>query len=404
MLKIVLRPHSALVLSAALSLGVSAQPVEMPVQVPEVLRVETGLSLAHHSNLFRQPVAASQSVWRALVGVRFEREFSLQRVTAYANAEPIRYVQSPEYDYVGYGVGAQWDWALGRPFFGTLSGRLSRVQTAFETVGASSNLQDVGFARFLGGMRWTQSWSLIAAVDRWSQTNSLATQRAADFSRTGYELGLRYVPARATEFDLVYRTEDGYYPNRQVVGLDGALLGAGIDNVYAQDAALLRVAYRPSDVSRLEGAVGITRRSYETVPQRDFSGVTASLQSIWPLSGAVTMRASLFRTIDSAELLSASYITATGAALRPVWSVASRLNLEGLMSYARQSYDGDPGFVLSGLPVRRDTVSVLGLRLNYELARRVALYGDVQRWQRRSNYDEFDVSDVWFGLGARAAF
>ena len=127
-------------LSAALSMLAPAvtglaQPVE------DVFSIDAGASVEHHSNIFRVANGASDTVVRALLGVRFERDISLQRVTAYATLEPAKYLNFSSYDYVGYTAGGTWAWEVGRPVFGELTARFAQFQTPFDAIpGGQNNL------------------------------------------------------------------------------------------------------------------------------------------------------------------------------------------------------------------------------------------------------------------------
>jgi hypothetical protein len=398
-------------LSAALSMlapavNALAQPVSAPIPVEDVLSVDAAASVEHHSNIFRVTDGASDTVVRALLGVRFERDISLQRITAYATVEPAKYLNFSSYDYFGYTAGGTWAWEVGRPLFGEVTARFARFQTPFDAIpGGQNNLQTLQFGRALFGFRMTQNWSVIGAVDDAVGANSLASQAASDFNRVGAELGVRRVAAgSATDVDFVWRHENGNYPNQQVFDANGNLLPAAIDNAYSQDAVLMRITYRPTDTSRISGNIGYTRRSYQNVSQRDFSGVTGGMDFEWPLSGAVTMRAAIFRTIDSATLPTANYIDAMGIAFRPTWQIGARTSIDAVLAVAASSYKGDPGFVLDGTPVRKDNLNEVGLRLNYEVARRVFVFADAARIDRTSNYAQYAFTDNWFGIGVRAAF
>ena len=75
-----------------------------------------------------------------------------------------------------------------------------------------------------------------------------------------------------------------------------------------------------------------------------------------------------------------------------------------MLAVAARSYKGDPGFVLDGTPVRKDNLNEVGLRLNYEVARRVFVFADAARIDRTANYVQYGFTDNWFGIGVRAAF
>lgn len=398
-----LRRCAAGALAAAPLLAV-AQPVSMPTQVSDVLSFEASGAFENHSNILRTPSGQSDTVIRGLLGARFEREVSLQRLSLFGNIQPVKYLDLSRFDYIGYNLGGQWDWEIGRPVFGTVTANYLRDQSAFDVFGPIKNLRDLWTVRGLAGLRLTQSWAVIGAADYLSLENSAAAVQASNFNVTGVEAGLRYYPGTAVDMDFVYRRESGEYPNRQIFDANGNLLPAAVDNAFAQDALLWRLNYRPNEVTRYGGTIGYTRRNYDTLAQRDFSGITGSLEAEVPLSGAILFRGAVFNSISTAELLNANYIRDTGFRLTPTWRATSRFSIDGLLLYTMRRYEGDPGFVFTGAPIREDKVIDFGIRVNYEFARRVFFFGDLRRLDRTSNYAGNDFTDNWFGFGVRAAF
>ncbi len=389
----------------ALAGGAASQPVALPPEVPDVFTVQAALDVERHDNIFRTAGGPSDTVLRATAGVRLERVIGLQRVGLEAFVVPVRYLDNADYSYLGYGLGATWNWAVGRGWFGDLVARVGREQTPFDLVGAyANNLQTLVSIRALAGLRLTQAWAAIAAFDETRATNSLMSQQPADYSRTGLEAGVRYAPQSALELDAVWRHESARYPNRQIVDANGVPLPDAVDNAYTQDTPLLRLAYRPHDASRITGQLGYTQRRYDNLSQRDFSGVTTGLDAEWPLSGAVVMRGGLLRSIEVAELPSANYIEVRGVALRPAWQITGRTRLEATAAYSSRRYLGDPGTALSGGLVREDQIRQYGLELRYQIARRTWLSASVRQLSRGSNYPGYAFTDRWAGVGVSTAF
>jgi hypothetical protein len=382
-----------------------AQPVTAPPEIADVFSVEAGLDMAHHDNVFRTQGGPSDTVVRAQIGLRLDRVIGLQRVELDAFVSPVRYLQYSDYNYIGYGLGAAWHWAAGRAFFGDVLVRAGRDQTAFELVGAyANNLQTLASVRVLGGMRLTQAWSAIAALDQTHSSNSLFSLRAADYSRTGVEVGTRYAPETALEMDLVWRHEQANYPYRQVFDSTGALLPEAVDNAYTQDSPLVRLGYRPTDVTRLVGQLGYTRRRYDNVPQRDFNGITTAIDAEWPMSGATTMRAGVLRSIEVAELPTANYVDVRGLAVRPFWQVTARSRIDAVVALSMRRYLGDPATVTGTTPVREDRVQQFGLEWRYQIGRRTWVSASMRQLTRSSNYSAYDFTDRWVGVGLQASF
>ncbi len=383
---------------------------------PDVLSFNAGISAERHSNIFQRPgnfdptpvfgkSTRSDTVVRGLFGIKFDRELSLQRFQINAQVEPTKYMNYSTFDHIGLQTDANWDWAVGRAFFGRVGGYLRRSLSGLDYYGTNEkNLQTLTNLYVTGGMRFTPDWAVIAGVDVTTWRNSLALFNYADYDQTGIEAGVRYARGEQAQFDVVLRHVDGKYPNRQVFDALGNLLVNALDNRFKQQSLLFRSQIRPSNTTRFGGEIGYTTRKYEAVSQRDFSGVTAALNLDWAPTGAIVMRTELRRDIGAQELLTANYVDGLTLAIRPTVQVSGRVAVNGLLRYSNYAYKGDPGFVNSTQAVRKDDVSELGVEALYDLARTIKLTLKASTIRRSSNYSQFDFTDNVIGAGVRATF
>jgi hypothetical protein len=370
----------------------------------DVLRLGTGAELEYHSNLFALPSnGRSDTILRVPLFIGFDRDFGRQKLRLDAQATPTKYFDNSRLDFVGYSAGGGWDAEWGRPAYTQAEVRFTRFRTPFST-SFVDNLEDRVLLRALGGFRFTPAWSVFAAVDQNTLDNSATLQRQNDYTFRGYEGGLRYEPANATDLDFFYRRTDGEYPNRQVTDANGNVLPGGVDNAFAQNALLARLTYKPSNEARVVGTAGYTKRDYDTFSQRNFSGVTLGALIEWPWTGSVTMRLNLVRDIAADTSINASYVEIQRIAFDPTIRLTGRTSLVPLLSWERRLYSGDPGFLISGLSERRDTLTRLGLDVRYEFARNVFLNGFAYANRRSSNYALFEFTDNVVGAGIRAFF
>jgi hypothetical protein len=380
-------------------------PLEIYSQDRDVLQLYTGVELEHHSNIFALPdgtnpsaiygkSSRSDTILRALAGVTFDRQVSLQRFRLDASVIPVKMLEYSRFDHVGYSAGGHWDWAAGRPYFGTLGFRFTSAATPFGNYYINrENIERR--ARFYGsaGIRLTPDLAAFVGLDNETLDNSFSGVRAADYDFLSTEAGLRFARGDARTIDLVWRHTNGDYPNRQVVDALGNLLPGAVDNEFRQDAILARLQVRPSNDSRIGGQVGYTRRSFDNVSERDFGGITAGLNVEWRPTGLFTMRAELFRDIQSEELLTASYVDLTTLRLLPRYQLTGKIALNGLVSVSRASYEGDPGLAASAAQARKDDINVLGIGLGYEYARNITVNLDARRTQRKSNVGSVEYTD-----------
>jgi len=400
----------ALLVAVLLPAAVQAQvPLpELPLSdAPDrdVIQFDVGAELAYHSNLFAVRNGPSDTLLRVPLGVSFDRVFSLQRIRLNAMVEPVKYFDFSRYDYIGYDVGALWDWELGRSLFGNVEASYSQTQTPFDSINfAQDNLENRLFLRALAGFRVTPNWAVFGAVDTQQLDNSAPLQRPNDYTFNSYEAGVRYAPGTGTLLDLFYRRTDGEYPDRQVYDSNGNLLPGAIDNNFSQNSYLIRMAYRPSDDSRISGYVGWTQRDFTNVSERNFSGPTGGLDVDWLWTGALQMKLRLLRDLYPDNSLAASYVEISRIALLPVIRYSGKLTFNPVLSWERRDYAGDPGFIITGAPARSDTLTRIGIGAEYEFMRNVFVNALFRSDHRNSNYDIFTYTDNVLSLGIRARF
>ncbi len=403
--------------AASAQFNTQNQALGQPDQIEDVLSFEAGLDISRHDNIFlltegRNPPAffgdskRGDTLLTGLFGVKFDRDVSLQRFTVTGRILPVKYVTYSQFDYVGYDVGANWNWAIGRPWFGTLGlDRGQRASEFSETQGVNdTNLQETTRLYFTGGLRLTPSWALIAGIDNTQLDNSVAQFLPSNYDFTGLEIGARYAPGTGTELDFLYRQTDGKYPNRQVTDSLGNLLGAAIDNGFSQDEFLIRTTYQPNEDARLVGQFGYTKREFDNLPQRNFSGPTARLTYDWRPGGRFFMGADLVRDIYSDEILTSNYVDVRRIVLRPTVRLTGKTSLNGTFSYSKLIYEGDPGFVANAAAVRDDTLIVYGVRFDWQYSRNVVFNLNLQRIDRDSNYVRQGYVDNVIGVGGKINF
>lgn len=391
-------------------------PLEIFSEDRDVLLINAGVELSRHSNIFALPdgvsprpvygkSSRSETILTGLFGVSFDRQVSLQRFRLDAAVMPTKLFEYSEFDHVGYSAGGHWDWAIGRPWFGTLGARLTNRLTPFGNFFSNNKNTERRFKVYgSGGIRLTPDWAAFVGIDNETLDNSYAGVESSDYRFLSTEAGLRYARGAATQVDLVWRRTNGDYPNRQVTDSVGNLLPGAVDNEFVQNALLARLQLRPSNDTRFGGEVGYTRRKFDNVSARDFSGPTAGLFLDWRPAGAFTIRGELFREIQSEELLTASYAERTGIALRPSVQLTGKVVLRGIALASRASYEGDPGVTGLGLPTRKDDLRVFGVGVGYEYARNITVNLEARRTDRNSNFGAFEYDDNLLSANILARF
>ncbi len=406
--------------------GVSAQD-------QNVIQFSGGATLERHSNVFRlnssvDPTASfgksqrSDTILTGNLGMVVDREASLQRLRLELRLTPTAYQTYSSLNSLGYLVAPKLDWAIGSALYGDIGARLSQAPSSFvgntlattsggttQFIGSDINLEKRNLLFFTGGLRMTPNWSVFGRVDRETLDNSLNLSyfKSANYTATGTEGGIRFEPGTGTELSLLGRHTKADYPNLQDTSYVGSTpLATPISNNYKQNALLARLVLRPNEDTAIAGVLGYTKRAYDSVPGRDFSGPTARLSFDWRPGPGFYMSTEVFRDLGSSSILTANYVDSIGIRLRPTFVLTGKIRLGGLLSYENIDWKGDPGLVSSSLGVRKDTMMYTGLQLIYDYSRVLSMTADLRREQRtsNSNYSQFDFNNNIFGVGILAKF
>jgi exopolysaccharide biosynthesis operon protein EpsL len=409
-------PHARRRLGAcALACAVAcaaAAPWPAAAQTQDTLVLSATQAFQYDSNVLRLPSwispaqvtngavdSRSDLISTTSVGARFDREASLQRLRADAALNFVRYRDYSYLDYDGYNAGATWDWATGRQWYGTASARAERFLASFVNVSdGARNIVDQQQYRFQAGYRFTPAWSAVGALGGVVRNNSAPGYQQNDWRATGFEAGARWEPRSGADWQFLWRRTDGNYPNRQVTDSLGNPLPVTVDNAYTEDRLFTRVGLEPTGRTRLEGELGYTRRDFQTLSQRDFSGFTWDLVYLWRPSDALTGSAYARRNLGGTEFLTSSYIDTRVVGAGPTWQLTGKTSLQAVAEYWWLDYDGDPGFVADPGARRQDRLATVSGTLSWEPMRKVTLSAQLRWGKRTSNYDQYDFNAYGGGI------
>ena len=390
-----------------------------------VISLSAGLELTHDSNAPRasskdSPIATragdgklADTYLKGLVGLNFDRQISQQRIQANAQLEGYKYDNYSEFDNVGYRAGVNYDWAIGRPFYGQIGADLRRYQPQIQDgqydASGKLNRVDTQLIYLKGGVRFTPSLSLIAGYDFERRRNNLENYKLTDVDVDGVEGGLRWAPGNGLELDFVYRHSKGDYSRLQETLPSGVpAFGGPYSNNYKQKELLVRASYRPTEETRMGGFIGQTKRDFD-VPRpgggedRDFDGLTLGGDLEWPLSGLTTMRLQFGRTIAPQDAVyTSSYVESTYVQARPRIRATGRIWVEPFFQYFNQKYAGDSYGGFQGQ--RKDDLYIVGVLANYELTRVVSLFGELRHDRRNSSNELWDFKANIVTIGVRTRF
>lgn len=351
-----------------------------------------GRSLMRDDNVFRLSDDANapaligtrergDSVSTTFAGIRFDRQYGRQRLSASADARQVRYDRFTLLDHDAKDLKAGWDWALGRHFFGRIAWSRSETLTDFGDFRSPvQNINTYEHRTWGAHFRLHPAWSIGANVFKASSDNSSPLRATSRFAADDREAVLQYAPRSGNALALRLRRTDGEYPNRQVVA------GSLVDNSYRQDEIEGSVDWRPGGASRIDGRIAAVKRRHDEVPLRDFSGLAGRLAWNWTLTGKTALNVTLKREIGAQEDILSSYVVTDSVSLGPSWTPTAKTLVQASIEWRRRDYLGDPVASLAGIDKRQDRLRLASLSATWAPIDALQLGLTLRRERRDSNY------------------
>ena len=369
----------------------SQEDVDFSSEPLDTLRPYVRASYGYDSNLFRlendQQARAllgttdkSEAFHTLAAGMDIDWRISRQVLLGRFEVNQTRFDKYKQLDYRGYAGLLQWNWLIGKYAAGDLGVSENKALASFNDL--QSPTQNALTTRQLyahGGIKLALPWQLNLGFVRTTTDNSATSQQVVNYNENKYSAGVQYETEKGTLLEIKNQYRKGDYPNRQIVGT------APVDNDYQQYDTGVGVQWFPTIKTKLNGELNYTQRRYGDVPQRNFSGATGRLAADWMATEKTTLGLAFYRDIGVVENNTASYSLNRGFNLSAAWRPTVKLTFKGRAIRERQTYAGDPGFVLTSSPTRQDDVSNFQLEANYKILRKTRLGLQVQHGTRHSN-------------------
>lgn len=364
--------------------------------------IAVGADVSHDSNLFRQPSSAqltSDTITVAYVGLRVDKQVSLQRFQLDITETLTKYAKTSYLDFNGLDYRGAWLWQIGSRVSGTVSADRKESLVPFEDIlnpgNPSRNVrinENQGFnldARVLG------DWHLLLGANQSSQTSERSVEIQPDFEAASHEAGIRYVATTGSSVSLLRRSTTGDYLNQS----SSPVLGTG----YKQDETELKTYWAATGKSNLTGRLTWLQRTQNDAGQRDFSGVAGEFIYALAATGQLNINFIAKRDIVPFQDPSASYIVSDTFSVAPVWKVTAKTIARLLVLHSTSSFDGAASGPVTG-PPRKDTLNLIELGANWSAANRLILGASLLLQSRDSTIPAFAFQNSIFRVTASYLF
>ena len=288
--------------AVALASSITAAGLALAESSPYYVGVSQ--TFGHESNLLRLNDGAavpngysrSDTVSSTALLAGIDQPIGRQRLRGDVALRANRYNDNDVFNNQSYSANLALDWATVNRLSGTLAGRANRALSSFnrQEVGLlrDKNFEDTQALDASVRLGVVTQYSLLASAGHREVSNTLEQDsvQARNFQQDTGSLGVRWQPSSLLSLGVGVRTTQGRYPKFQRLP----------DNSFRADRFKrndidLTADYQASGASTLNARLSTGKTEYDLASQRDFSGVTGSLNWGWQASGKLRINTSLSR-------------------------------------------------------------------------------------------------------------
>jgi exopolysaccharide biosynthesis operon protein EpsL len=336
-------------------------------------------------------------------GFNFDVPLSRQRFLGGLSWDDHRYDRFSVLDFRDRHGRAVWQWRAGSRLSGELGyaeeralASLANVQSGVQS--STPNPLETQRTYINATYLLTPRWQLHGELSRLDQSNEVPVFRANDISIDSVDVTVSLVSPANNEIGLGVKVDDAGFPTLQSVG------GSLIDNAYRQYRVAAITDLTLTGRSHVNARAGWISRSYDQLPERDFTGTTYHAAYNWMATGKLKISAIAQRDISATEQITTSFVLVKSVALRPTLRLTEKIKVSGDLEYSAREYLGDPGLELGTVSARKDQVRSVELMASYQPVRPVRLDMVLRRESRSSTAAFGDYVVDIIGVRARLAF
>jgi exopolysaccharide biosynthesis operon protein EpsL len=397
---------SAAVLGTLLCVAPAAQ-----AEGTDLFTISAGAALVQDSNLFRLPSnanlpaiigsdSASDQITITSVGVKFNKDYSLQRLELDLNLANYHYQNFNYLNNTANNYSAAWRWSVTPRVRGSLTTDRKETLNDFTDVRGyqQRNQRTNVTTRLDGAYELDGAWRLVAGAAESSQTNPQNQSAEADTVTRSTDIGARYVFASKSQLGFILRSAQGTYrlsPNQP-----SGLINESFDQL--DQEATLRWAI--DGKSTADFRVTALSRKHANFGHRDFNGVSAVANYNLNVTGKISVTAGWVRELSSYQTTTSNYTQTDRFSIAPVWQMSYRTQLRLRHEMVVRDYLGAPTTLAVNAMQRSETVRDTTLALDWQPQPHLTLNASVQDSRRSVNLANLDYQSTTASVSAQISF
>lgn len=372
----------------------------------DTLNFIIGAQVRHDTNLFRldsgeEPpnngnADKSDTIYSTNVGMRLDKQYSLQRFVAEVMVRDNRFQNNSFLDYTGFNYSAAWHYAVTPRITGVLLAEQKEEQNSFvEFREARKNIQTSNVRLFtidgdIGG-----GFHALAGLLDVRARNSVNFEQVGDYQQDGFEFGGKWVAPSNNWISVLQRITNGEFRGRE---LDTV---AQLDTGFDQDETEANFFWRFTGKSAVEGKVAYVKREHDHFSDRDYSGMTGRVLYRWDVTGKTQINVALSRNIYNYQEDENSYYIQKTFSIGPVWNYSPKTSFRARYDYSDRDYRGA---IVPVAEMREDKLHTFLIAADWKAARSLIVTGILQRDKRDSNIVDNDFNATSASINAQFLF
>ncbi|MCK6407201.1 MAG: putative exosortase B-associated extracellular polysaccharide biosynthesis transporter EpsL [Rhodocyclaceae bacterium] len=397
-------------LAPALLLALLLAPTLATADAFDSLNLTVGATVMHDDNLFRLSSSAdpqallgtsqkSDTIRVTTLGLKFAKDYSLQRFELDASLVDYRYNTFDYLDFTAHNYSAAWRWALTPRLKGNFTRTRTEALNSFTDYNnyTQQNIRTSTNTRLDGDFELGAAVHIIAGASRSESVNSKIFLQEGDSTYDSADFGLRYVFRSGASVALVRRQGSGEYTNRPqpiAIGL--------YDNGFDQNDTELRINWPITAKTRLEGRIAHTEREHDHYEQRDYDGTIGNFSINWDVTAKTRVTASVSRELNSYQSVYSSYYQADRFVIAPYWQISAKTGLRLRYDYSQRDYLG--AIAPTSYNDRTDTIKLGSIALEWAPFSNTLISASLQNEKRTSNKPGLDYESKMGTVSAQITF
>jgi exopolysaccharide biosynthesis operon protein EpsL len=367
----------------------------------DTLNFIAGITTRYDDNLFRAVGdGGSDTVVSPFVGLRLDKQYSLQRFRVNVNIADNRYRNNDYLNFVAKNFDASWLWAFTPRLTGSISANRSESLNNFnDTLNTLQNIRTDQTQAFSFHYNPGGGWHAIAGLTRRTSQNSQTFNQQASFSTNGVDFGTKYVFPSQTQISLLNHIRKGSIDDRQITTENEDLFDRG----FRENETEVRLDWFLTAKSTINIVTSYVKRKSDNFSQRDFSGFQGSVNYLWEPTAKITVALAASSDLNGFQTQFNSYARATTLSLTPRYQLSPKISLSSNLNILKREFLGEGPLVQVGR-ARSDDQKSYGVGLLWRPTRNSSIGVNLQHIELDSTEDFFDFESNTASISGNVLF